>query len=99
MEAVKKKKKAAKKSNFCEQVASRPKVYQTSGLAVRKFAWNGTQAVPTKEDQVATQFNRNLGKQTARPKTEQTVSLNSEGTPDLQRIREQTERKGSKPTE
>ena len=99
MKAVKKKKSPVRKSNFCEQVASRPKVYQTSGLAVRKFEWRGTTAVPSGASPVPTQFNRNLGKPSSRPKSEQTVSLNSDGTPDLKRIREQTERKGSKPTE
>lgn len=102
MKAVKKKKAKktpVKKSNFCEQVASRPRIYKTSGLAVRKFEWSGTQAVPVSEAQVRTELNRNLGKKSARPKDEQTVSLNSDGTPDLQRIREQTERKGAQPKE
>jgi hypothetical protein len=103
MKTVKKKttkKKAstkAKKSNFCEELAGRTKHYTSSGLAVRKFEWQGTIAVPISEEQNPIQFNRNLGKKSSRPKTEQTVSLNSEGTPDLERIRKQTEQKGSKP--
>lgn len=85
------------KTNFCEQVANRPREYRTSDLAVRRFEWQGTVAVPVSDRGGKTEFNRNLGKTSSRPKTEQTVSLNSEGTPDLERIREQTERKGSKP--
>lgn len=98
---AKTKKKTAKrkpKANFCEQVANRPRQYSTKAdLAVRKFEWQGTVAVPKAEKGPKSEFNRNLGKSSSRPKTEQTVSLNSEGTPDLQRIRTQTERKGSKP--
>ena len=88
---------SAPKSNFCDEVAQRPKKYSTNGLAVRKFEWHGTVARPTAEYQSDMNFNKNLKKESARPKTEQTVSLNPDGAPDLERLRKQVKDKGSKP--
>ena len=88
---------AKKKTNFCEEMKSRPREYQTSNLAVRKFTWNGTVAIPLGEKGVDTAFNKNLSKGSPRPKVEQTVSLNADGHPDVNRLQQQVKDKGSRP--
>lgn len=97
MSKTTKKAQTKKTSNFCDEVKSRPREYQTSNLAVRKFTWNGTVAVPTAEKGSYTAFNKNSTGESSRPKTEQTVSLNADGHPDVNRLQQQVKDKGSRP--